>query len=523
MNRFKTLSFPLVSAVIASAALPAAAQVSMSLSSDKVYRQDRRNVNFEGGDFNVSFGDGSVSYLSACSDTIYIRPGFFRGVCAPGTSGLVTGVGLNADPVDLPYLQVTGLQGAIAVEPRKPELIFLRAAPASGLERPLGGFQDNSLSLFYNLHTSFVSEYNLTGYSTNRSYTRKQRAKFDEEIVPGAYYYSFPRLGRPNLPTPINPTIFPMAEGRFKKNNKTEGFEYTQVNDKNLKWGKNGFVELGTRRPATLSWNGLTPSAVFAATDSLFISLRSLQDAQNPRSPTGSRRNSVFPPFENGSATEPRIFLANPYVKSFTFPPIFPSGTRAIAEISLQRDFQTGGVTYDFSSRRFQIPVIFIDRYTEYADLFFKTQKTPDILADTDKDGFNNLTEWILDSNASSSTSVPATLTPVTLPPIVDFFFGPLGTTDFGFDVNRKLQTVPRVGYILQRSTNRGRTWRKFVSDANWSVENITYTVNGNTTVDIQVRSLIESTPPVLPQRFVQPPGTQGHLYRVKVVLAQKK
>jgi hypothetical protein len=521
MNRFKTLSFPLVSAVIASAALPAAAQVSMSLSSDKVYRQDKRNVNFEGGDFDVSFGDGSVSYLSACSDFTYIPPGFFRGVCAPGTSGLLTGVGLNADPVDLPYLQVTALQAAIAVEPRKPELVFLRAAPASGLERPRAGFQDNSLSLFYNLHTSLVSEYNITGYSTIRTYNRKQRAIFDEEIVPGPYYYSFPRLGRPNLPTPINPTIFPMVEGRFEKNNKTEGFEFTQVNDKNLKWVKKGFVELSTRRPATLSWNGLTPSVVFAATDSLYISLRSMQDPKNPRSPTGSRRNSVFPPFENGS--EPRIFLANPYVRSFTFPPIFPSGTRAIAEISLQRNFQTGGVTYDFSSRQFQMPVVFIDRYTEYADLFFRTKKTPDILADTDKDGFNNLTEWILDSNASSSTSVPETLTPATLSPIVDPFFGPLGTTDFGFDVNRKFQTVPKVGYILQRSTNRGRTWKKFVSDANWSVENVRYTENGNTTVDIQVRSLIESTPPVFPQTFVQPPGTSGHLYRVKVILAKKK
>lgn len=500
MNRFKTLSVPLVSAVMASAALPAAAQIAMSLSSQKTYRQNPKNVNFDGGDFRVNFGDGSATSIRGCDFISYYPPGFFRGVCAQGTTALVTGAGLNQDPVDFPYLLVTSLQSAIAVEPRKPELVFLRAAPASALERPLTGFQDNSLSLFYNLHTTSVSEYVVTGYSTTLKYNKNQREKFDEEIVPGAYYYSFPRLGRPNLSTPINPTIFPMAEGRIKKNNKVEGFEFTQVNAKNLKWVKNGFVELSTRQPVTMSWKGLTPSVVFAGTDSLYISLRSMQDTRNPRSPVGNEKNAVFPPFENGR--EPRVFLANPYVQSFTFPPIFPSGTRAIAEISLQRNFQTGGVTYDFSSRRFQMPVIFIDRYTDYADLFFKNQKTPDILADTDGDGFNNLTEWILDSNARNATSVPATLTPESLLPITDPFFGPLGTTNYGFDVNRKLETVPKVVYILQRSTNRGRTWTKFVSDDNWSVENVRYTSNGNTTVDIQVRSKIESTPAVFPQNL---------------------
>jgi hypothetical protein len=82
---------------------------------------------------------------------------------------------------------------------------------------------------------------------------------------------------------------------------------------------------------------------------------------------------------------------------------------------------------------------------------------------------------------------------------------------------------VPRVGYILQRSTNGGKSWNKFVSDANWSVENVRYIEKGNTFVDIQVRSNIQSTPPTLFGTFVQPPGTEDHLYRVKIVLAKNK
>jgi hypothetical protein len=521
MNRFKTLSVPLASAVIASATLPAAAQIAMSLSSDKTYRQTQKDVEFDGGNFEINFGDGSVTSVGPCNWDQYYPPGFFRGVCAQGTTALITGAGANQDPVDFPYLLVTALQAAIAVEPRRPELVFLRAAPASGLERPLAGFQDNSLSLFYNLHTVTVSEYLLAGYSMEFRYNKNQRKKFEDEIVPGVYYYSFPRLNRPDLTAAIAPVIYPMAEGRTERNNKVDGFEFTEVNDDELRWVKNGFVVLGTRRPTTLSWQGLSPSVVFPVTDELYIALRPMQDPKNPKSPTGAARESIFPPFENGR--DPRVVLPNPFVKSFTLPPIFPSGTRAIAEISLQRNFKTGGVTYDFSSRKFQMPVIFIDSYEDYADLFFKKQKTPDILADTDEDGFNNLTEWILDSNASNATSIPATLTPAQMLPVVDPFFGALGTTNFGFDVERKLETSPKVGYILQRSTDNGRTWKKFTSDANWSVENVRYFDKGNVRVQIQVRSLVESIPPVFPQKFVQPPGTSGHLYRVKVVLAKTK
>jgi len=523
MNRFKTLSVPLVSAVIASSMLPAAAQIAMSLSSEKTYRQNKKAVDFDGGTFDIRFGDGSVTSAGGCNYDQYYAPGFFSGVCAQGTTGLITGAGANQDPVDFPYLLVTALQGAIAVEPRKPELVFLRAAPKSDLERPLAGFQDNSLSIFYNLHTVTVSEYLLTGYSMDFRYNKNQRQKFESEIVPGVYYYSFPRLNRPNLTAAIAPVIYPMAEGRIKRNNKVDGFEFTQVNNNKLKWIKNGFVELGSRRPTTISWQGLSPSVVFPVTDELYIALRPMQDPNNPKSPTGAPRESIFPPFENGR--DPRVVLPNPFVKSFTLPPIFPSGTRAIAEMSLQRNFKTGGVTYDFSSRKFQIPVIFVDRYTEYADLFFKKQKTPpDILADTDKDGFNNLTEWILDSNASSATSVPATLTPAKMLPVVDPFFGPIGTTNFGFDVERKLETSPKVGYILQRSTNNGQTWQQFTTDENWSVENVRYSDKNNVRVQIQVRSLIEADDSSLfTPEYVQPPGTSGHLYRVKVVLAKTK
>jgi hypothetical protein len=515
MKHPKTLKFALFPAMAAFAALPASAQVRMELTSQKEYRQDKKSVKFTGGRFNINFSDGSVASIAGCNWIQYYPPGYFQGVCSEGTTGLLTTGTLDGANPQFPYLLVTSVFPAVVVEPRLPNLVTLIAAPASKLPRPAGGFSDNSLSLFYNLHTGDnVREYVLTRYNTARTYNAKQRSKFESEIVTGVYHYKFPRLNSPQLFSAIKAVIYPMPEGLAKKNNRLDGFGFTQVNGSKLKWNK-GFVEISARRPNIVNWRKLSPSAVFPAVDSMFVSLREMTTPGDPKSGVAPRTRSIFPQFVTGA--DARLKLASPFADSFTFPPVLESGTTAILEVELERNFQTGGVTFDFSSRRFQMPIIVLDRYTEYAKIVFG--KTVDILKDTDGDGYNNLTEWILESNANEVTSVPVAPVPTLVQGIVDPIFGPLGDPYYGFTIRKKLGTIPAVAYELQRSIDNGATWEEFVSDDNWLVEDLTYTERGMVRSEIKVSSLwtIPSGNILIPDTPVQPPGTESHIYRVKV------
>lgn len=350
----------------------------------------------------------------------------------------------------------------------------------------------------------------ITRYDSARTYGPGQLDKFNKEIVPGVYHYSFPRLSNPILRVPISPIIYPMPEGAAKINNQKTGVQFIA----NGKWTK-GFMELSFIRPNVIRWKGFSPSVTFPAVDSLFFSMRFLSQPGNPLSDvtfvnpeTNESPASLFPGFVSGG--DPRVLLANPFVESFTLPPVFAGGTTAVIELELERSFQTGGVTFDFSDRKFQIPVKVINRYTEYAELRFgrSGRRSIELLDDFDNDGFNNLSEWILDSRAEDSTSIPRPI--LALPRNVGNLQNPLPF--YGFSVTKKRGTIPRINQILQRSTNNGRTWRRFESDSNWTV---TETRN-----EFVVRSNFDNqfTFPIQP---VQPPGTAGDLYRVKVNLSK--
>lgn len=534
MIRIKTLSLPLISALLASATLPAAAKVSLELSSKKTYRQNKSGIYFKGGSFDIQLEDGSITSVGGCNWIRYYPPGIFRGVCSEGTTGFITSGNINGASVALPYLLVSGLAPAIVIEPRFPAFGILNSAPASTLPRPSGGFKDDSISVFYNLHTTSVAEYIITRYNTSRGYTAQQGKKFDSEIVPGTYYYSFPRLGHPEMPAPIKAVIYPMAEGRRERNNKEEGFEFTAIN-KN-EWDSQGFLEMSYLRPNIIKWRGLTAANVIPRVDSLRISLRALQ---NPKDPQSAAAEAIFPTFVSGQ--DPRIILRNPYVTSFTTPPIFPSGTRALVQIDLERAFQTGGVTYDFSTRKFQVPIIVVDSYQEYDDITFaNSNKSSNLLDDADGDGYNNLNEWILDSNATDASSVPVPPKPELVQDFLDPFFGNLGASYFGFDINKKLETRPGVKYTLQRSKNQGKTWATFragfyyrdgtysqVRDPfkplNWIVSSVKGVTAGAPRSEIRVRSQVykAGTGGILlnTDEPIQPPGTAGDVYRVKITL----
>ncbi|RYD64908.1 MAG: hypothetical protein EOP84_32355 [Verrucomicrobiaceae bacterium] len=171
--------------------------------------------------------------------------------------------------------------------------------------------------------------------------------------------------------------------------------------------------------------------------------------------------------------------------------------------------------------------MIVIDRYAEYADTYLAnlTKTKKDILSDPDKDGYNNLTEWILESDGSDAGSVPPVIRPAAYDDYDPFGLFVRVNSYFGFNINVKLETVPRVDYILQRSKDQGKTWTTFKSDTDWRVGRVTTVERGVTTTQIRVRSRVqaEGDPDdlLLINPYVQPPGTLGDMYRVKVSLAK--
>lgn len=505
----KNLTFPLFSAIYASFLVSASAQLTLELSTNATYRQNVAGVAFSGGGLNIRLTDGSATY-TGCSSSTYIAPNPLR-VCPEGTSGYV--IFGNPDVVGNtpgPYYAISSITPALFVEPRQAALCLLNAAPASTLPRPLGGFKDFGLGLYFNLHTTSIKQYSISSYFSTRQYTKDQRAKFVSDIVPGAYYFSFPRLGYPNLPIAIPAQVYPMPEGLAKINNQSQGFQYGKFGS----WNSQGFLKISYLKPNTFTWTGLTTSGVIIS-DSLYLSLRVLSNPLDPTSATDLVDNStdspqsIFPGFQNGG--DPRVLLTSPFVTSFTVPPIFAGGTRGVLELQLNRNLRTSGVAADYSNRIYQIPVIVVNSYADYQDVIFRgAGANTGILDDLDGDGYNNLNEWILGSNAAQKALIPQAPSP-------DLFVDPLtSASQYGFIINEKLGTDPAVNYTLQRSKDGGKTWSTFTSDTNWIVARYHLAAGQSPGAQIDpAKTWIQ----VKSRTGTQPPGTLTDIYRVKITL----
>lgn len=510
----KTLSLPVVTALIASSMGSAQAEVGLYLSSEATYRQrENRDPDFYGGTFNAALHDGDGVFVGGCARPLYWPPNIPLDPCPGGSTAYV--LFGTPDPNNAgPYFWVTDVIPSFVVEPRRPDLCLLKAAPASKLPRPYAGFKDDSLGIYYNLlDPANVKEYVITSYDFTRKYGPNQRKKLEDEIVPGVYHFSFPRLHQPVINVPVSPVIYPMAEGAAEKNNQKSG---VRINT-GANWTKSGFMEISYIKPNVITWSGFDPSVVHAVVDTLYFSLRFLS---NPADPTSTvsyydpvRRESpasVFPTYVSGS--DPRIQLATPFQNTFTLPPVFRSGTTAVVELELQRAFQTGGVTFDLSNRKFQVPIMVVNRYSDYQDLRFPaTTKKTALLDDYDGDGFNNLTEWILGSRGEDAQSIPVNPVPSAHADVINANLEIIDPAYFGFTVVKQRATRPsKVRQILQYSKNGGKTWKRLQTNSNWLVT--------ETADEIRVESQFDNGDLFFPVQ-VQPPGTEGDIYRVKVTL----
>jgi hypothetical protein len=544
MNRVKNLSIPIITALTACVVVPANAQVELSVSTKSAFRHQRKNgntLNFTGARFESRLSDGSFTELSPCASFEYYAPLPNIFLCNLGSNGF-----LQSAPITTPrYRLITSLTPGVVVAPYQADTLELVATPPSKIRLPLGGFRDNSTSLLYNLH-NVPQEFIFADYSTARVYSKKQRAKLESEIVPGVYVYNAPRVGRPDEPFQIFPKIFPLVEGISKKNGKTSGFKFDIP--EGSRWSKQGFLEISARSPITFNWSGITTSNVIGNTDDLFVSLKAIANTADPNSkvlngvPTFGglfggetiiRNGSIYPSFSN--TADPQILLATPFIRSFTLPPVLNSGTKGVLQVELRRALQTGGTTSDRSSRKFEIPVVVVDRYSDFRNALIGSKKSErgKLLNDADGDGFNNLTEWILESGPADSSSVPAAPVPRLVTTITsDSFFFLTSTRYFGFVIDKKLSTTPEVNYQLQRSRDKGVTWTDFndgfyfedgsysptlpffiTSQLAWTVRTDKFTSRGAPREEIQVISNavnIEGEP-------TAPPGTANDIYRIKI------
>ena len=510
MSHPKTLVLPIFSALFASATLVQGA-VRIALETEKIFRQYASGTEFRAGEFRINMDDGIGWYLSGCEDAEYFSPSLF---CPDGATAFV-GFG-NPDPdrpYAGPYFMQTAITPAVIIEPRREDRVFLRAAPATKLPRPLAGFTDTSYSIYYNISPGSIAirEYTVSRYRYERTYLDISGGKtMDSEIVPGVYHFSFPRLGYPTLEVALPTVHYPIPEGYRSIGKVKQGVLFTSPS----KFAVDGFTRLDVNQIRTISWQGFTRTLVYPGVDNLYFSVRHLTDPDDPRSPVNYYDDnnipaSIFPNVTSGA--DPRVLLANPLVSSFTLPPFIKVGTNGVVELELVRNLTTNGVSYDVSNRRFQIPVSFVDQYKEYALKYFgKGKKKIGFYDDFDGDKFNNMEEWVLNSRANDATSLPKLLNPRLVD--ADNSVNPPVPQYFGFVKNNR-GLIPVVEFSnLERSTDGGKTWKLMVTDADWEVI--------DTGDEIGIKSKRTGTNAFGVTVPIAPPGTASHYYRISIALA---
>ncbi len=400
------------------------------------YRQGPNGTFFEGGTFNMSARDGNFLY-DGCNGPRFYSP---SPPCPLGATGFVSR-GLDGDPLLRglgPYFSVTELSASVLLAPFDSKSAILVSAPPSLLPRPLGGFVDQSLSVFYNLQTVFIKQYPIAFYDFSRSYTSDERKRFDGEVVPGTYRYNFAALPDTQRPLYVKPPIvinineFPKLDGYRKINSQPQGVRF-----KNVTYD-DGFALLNPFDLNIISWEGNTVSFISPSVDTLFFSIKQLTDTTDPLSDPDPGP-PLFPNFVAVGQT--RVILPNALETTFTLAPNFLNpGETGLIDLEFTTFRPTTSVIYENATRRFRLPVKVINPFLSFIAASLPPGTTALQMAadyDFDGDGISNFTEWVFGSNPSNANSVPSSPGVNTVS-----VAAPAGITTF--------DTIPEVGSALQ-------------------------------------------------------------------------
>ena len=402
-----------------------------------------------------------------------------------------------------PYFSVTDISSAILLRPFDPQNAKLVSAPPSLLPRPLLGFENRSISCFYNLFTNFIQKYDVTIYDFAREYAAGERSRFDGEAVPGTYRFNFAALAHPVNPAVLNINLFPKLDGYRKINKQNQGVRFLNVNY------DDGFAMLNPFELNTIRWEGNGVNFISAASDVAYFSIKQLEDPSDPLSDPELESVPLFPNF-SGGPSKSRVILPSPLNTSFIIPPNFVQpGKTGVIDLEFVINRRTTGVISEQATRRFRLPV----RVTNpFASMIAATlppgttaqQRSAD--HDFDRDGISNFNEWVFGSNPALASSLPPVLGIQKVAPAPASKFGTMSATAenspteaFEFCVQKLTETIPKLRYSIEFSKDM-ITWNEIqVGDPAWTL------VNGYT--EIKVTSTgVNNTP--------------GGFFRAKVAVA---
>ena len=236
--------------------------------------------------------------------------------------------------------------------------------------------------------------------------------QMNEEIVPGQYIFTFPRLGSPDLnPVAIPVTIVPTLEAVNPASRTRAGFRYTSGT-----W--NGDVyQMDPRLINKVTWTG-NDRTVVRPGDQIYFSI--LNEAED---------FLLFPP----TVPQNPVLLTVPTVQQYNMPPFFfDVGQKGVMNLRYQRNLFTSGVSGDFSARRFRAKLDFVDSFNGFVQTTFPLGTTKRDLSpagDVDKDGTPNIEEFAFQFPTNEDIGASAREQFVPLPGDIPPAFQGLGLT----------------------------------------------------------------------------------------------
>lgn len=453
------------SLLLASEAYGQASSLVFSLRANSTanYRQLATGGIFEGGTFGITVDDGNA-FFDGCDSRFFYTP---SPPCPLGATGFISR-GIENDPElngNGPYFSITEIAPALLLLPFAPQKALLVSAPPSLLPRPLLGFEDRSLSVFYNLQTNFIRQYPITAYTYRRSYTAAERGRFDGEVVPGTYRYNFASLNSATIPQVLEVNQFPMIDGFRKINNQPRGFRFL-----NVTFDVDGFALLDPLVINTLVWEGNTPSYIAEAADDLYLSIKELTNPLDPLSPPDLNAVTLFPSFS--ANVDSRVILPSPLDTSFVLPPNFVMpGETGVLDMEFVINRPTNPFIFESATRRFRMAVRMINNFPSVMLASAPPGATPQQLsadADFDGDGVNNFTEWAFGSDAMLRDSVPVSpnvrIASSAGPALLDAS-GQTGAADaLEYSVPKVKNAFPKLKYSIEYTEDL-KTWSAIRSD----------------------------------------------------------
>jgi hypothetical protein len=472
-QKILSLAAPLVLAAGTAHSQTAATTFAFIADSTGNYRQAPTGTAFEGGVFSFNVRDGVIIF-DGCEAPFFYNP---SPLCPIGSTGFVSR-GLEDDPLLNglgPYFSVTEISPAIILRPFAPQNALLVSAPPSQLPRPLLGFENRSISCFYNLFTNFIRQYDVSIYDFARDYAAGERKRFDGEAVPGTYRFNFAALAHPINPAVLSINLFPKLDGFRKINNQNQGVRFLNVAY------DDGFAVLDPFELNTVKWEGNGVNFLSTASDAAYFSIKRLEDPSDPLSDPDLEAVPLFPNFSGPNTS--RVVLQSPLVNSFIIPPNFMQpGNTGVIDLEFVVVRRTTGVIIEQATRRFRLPVRVTNPFFSAIAASLPPGATTKQLSaehDFDGDGLSNFNEWVFGSNPASASSLPASLGIQMVSPAPANKFGTAAAASeisspgaFEFRVPKLTETIPKLRYSIEFSEDM-ITWNEIQpADPAWNLVN---------------------------------------------------